>query len=255
MKRSRALLVTPRRVLRAMRRRLSSSSPVTLAMSLVEPEACSVVVLAPHPDDEVIGCGGTILRHVAAGARVACAVVNRGERSCGRPGLTQEQRAAAREAESRASAAALGLEEIVFLPGRNLTPFTADQRNALAAFLERRRPDLVYVPHFLETHPDHHEANRLLAAAWRPARGAARVRAYEVWTPLLSATCTVDITGVLEKKLEALALHRTALDAVDYLHAVRGLAAYRSIHAQAGRGAAEAFFECDAAAYLSGLKP
>ena len=76
-----------------------------------------MIVIAPHPDDEVIGCGGTIRRHVRGGDPVSVIYLTRGENSRGYPWLSPAEKQAKRVVEARASCAVLGVSDSVFLDG------------------------------------------------------------------------------------------------------------------------------------------
>jgi len=184
-----------------------------------------VLVVAPHPDDETIGCGGAIARHVLAGDRVTVVVATSGEATGGGGAAV----AAAREAECRAACAALGCGEPVFLrlPDGGLSGAV----DALAAGLRRHAEGaaLVYAPALLDPHPDHRAANLALAAAGL----GAEVLGYEVWSPA-SVDTVLDVGAVWDRKERALRCYAVALESVDYVGAAAGLAAYRGITAGLG---------------------
>lgn len=199
------------------------------------PPGSRVLVLAPHPDDEVLGCGGTLLKHLAAGDGVTCVY------------LTAAPPWPLRRTEAQAAARLLGLTDLVFLDGPDgaLAP-GADLVAALRAVLLDRQPDLIYVPFFLDPHPDHQAAGALLAAAAAGARlPGCRCCAYEVWSPLV-ANLLVDVGAQMPAKREAIRCYGSQLQNVDYGRLAEGLSIYRAA-AYAGRVAhAEAF-------YLAGL--
>jgi len=97
----------------------------------------------------------------------------------------------------------------------------------LRAALEAARPDIVYLPFFLEEHPDHRAASTLLAEAVSGTRLAFRCHAYEVWTPLFP-NCFVRIDSSIDAKRRALAHYQSQLAEADYEHTALGLNAYRS---------------------------
>lgn len=192
-----------------------------------------VLALAPHPDDETIGCGGALARHAAAGDAVTVVVATSGgATSAGGAGVE-----ATRERECRAACAALGLGEPVFLRLRDGA--LAGEVDRLAAELRRLGAGaaVVYAPVLVDPHPDHLAANRALAAA---GLGAV-VLGYEVWSPA-PADVVIDIGGVWARKEQALRCYPVALESVDYVSAMAGLAAYRGATAGLGPGSrAEAF--------------
>jgi LmbE family N-acetylglucosaminyl deacetylase/glycosyltransferase involved in cell wall biosynthesis len=185
-----------------------------------------LLVLAPHPDDEVIGCGGLVALHLRDGRKVQVMVATDG-------GAAGD--AGQREAESRAALASLGAAEIEFLhfPDRGLADsggFAAALRDILVRFA----PDLIAVPSAIEIHPDHLALARTFCdvISRDPALFAdlavARVAFYEVSHPL-RPNALIDITSVAESKYAAIAMHASQLAVRDYVAYARGLNAYRAM--------------------------
>ena len=214
-----------------------------------------VLVLAPHMDDEVIGCGGTIRKHVMAGAQATVVYMTDGRRGgpqfvgAGRDHRQEIEAPSAlverRKAEAQCGARILGIHETMFLD-RADGELEADEPTveALRRILLQTRPDVIYLPSVLDTHPDHWATNLVFSKAigdagmpdgWQPV-----CREYEVWTPLLPNRL-VNITDVFDTKIEALKQHESQIAQVDYVHVTQGLNAYRSMNHLGGRGFAEAF--------------
>jgi LmbE family N-acetylglucosaminyl deacetylase len=204
-----------------------------------------VCCVAPHPDDEMLGCGATLAKHLAAGHDVHLAFVTSGEASVGvRAGEGLARAAATREAEAcDAAAVALPGATVHFLrlPDGDVESNADNARAALAQLLSSLRVDLVYAPHPRELHPDHAAVSRVVSdvLASRPTT-VETVAWYEVWTPV-PATHLVDVTAEFDNKLAGLRRYRSQLDVVDYVRTATGLAAFRSTHVSHGRGYAEAF--------------
>jgi LmbE family N-acetylglucosaminyl deacetylase len=197
-----------------------------------------LLVLAPHPDDEAIGCGGLIALHRREGRRVRVVVVTDG---------AEAGDAAQREAESRAALTALGGAEVEFFRYRDRQLAGAeDLPSRLAIVLRDYRPDLIAVPNPIEIHPDHAALARAFCdlVAADPSLFAelavARVAFYEVSHPLHPNTL-VDITPVAGEKYAAIANHETQLAHRDYVGYARGLNAYRSMTLPRDVKYAEAF--------------
>ncbi|MBQ0937190.1 PIG-L deacetylase family protein [Ideonella paludis] len=217
-----------------------------------------VLVISPHADDEAIGCGGTVLKHVAEGAEVTVLHLTDGRNGCKRlqdPHLPPDERATlvawvrqTREAEARAWAAGAGVRAVEFLGLSDSEVSASPQAVAgLKAVLERIQPDLIYVPAITDLLEDHWRANLLLDAALNAAPGAWQgrllLRSYEVWSPL-PANRVVDVSAEFERKLELLRLYKSQLADVDYCRAIEGLNAYRStMLPRTAQGYAEAFLE------------
>lgn len=226
----------PRRVTEAaiaLHSLLATDTPVVAL-----PRVRRAMVLAPHPDDETIGCGGTIARLTATGAQVTVVLVTDGEATIGsphRPATT----ARLRRAEAAAACASLGAEPPIALglPDGHVVEHTASLARALASLHGTFDPQLLFTPWVLERHPDH----RAVTAALARITGAPdAVWGYEAHTPIPLPDRLVDISEVVDRKQAALAQHTTAALAFD-LQTTMALARWRSLAAGGGHGAAEAF--------------
>lgn len=188
----------------------------------------NILVIAPHPDDEAIGCGGSLCLHAARGDRVSAVFLTSGE--LGLKNLPREKSWAVREAEARNAAKILGIESLHFLrlPDWNVGDDAPGAAKALCSVLKNEKPELIYLPHPDDGHPDHQATLPTLRAALNAAGfGAPELRGYEVWTPLVAHDVVQDITAVMPRKLRALRAHRSQLEEFDYVRAVRGLNAFR----------------------------
>ena len=188
----------------------------------------NVLVLAPHPDDEAIGCGGTIARHTLRGDRVSVVFLTSGE--LGLKHLPREEAWRIREGEAGRAAAVLAVSSASFLrrPDWLLSEQVEEAAEILAPILEREGPERIYLPHEREEHPDHRACRPVLRAALErhglPAQG---VFAYEVWTPLAEHDLVKDVTDTMARKLQAVRCYRSQLGHFRYDRAVRGLNQYR----------------------------
>ena len=199
-----------------------------------------LLVLAPHPDDEVIGCGGLVALHLRERRSVRVIVATDG---------AQAGDAAAREEESRRALAHLGDAEIEFLrfADRSLDDDAAARiREELLAF----RPNLILVPSPIEIHPDHFALARIFCELVQRDESlfadlaVARVAFYEVGQPL-RPNAIVDITEVADAKYAAIAEHKSQLAQRDYVAYARGLNAYRAMTMPAETRYAEAYCVMD----------
>jgi len=203
-----------------------------------------VLVLAPHPDDEVIGPGGTLLRHLAAGAAITVAILTDGRWGGYNPDGKLVDR---RKDESRRAAQILGIPAPIFFdaPDGDLG-HTPGVREKLINLMLEKSPRYVYLPALTDGHPDHWSTNCLLhtALAKLPAKTTREltIRGYEVWTPVL-ANCCVDITSAADLKRQAIDAFPTQTADHDYAAAALGLNTYRALQHQRGRGYAEAFMQ------------
>jgi len=221
---------------RSQRARLTEPDPLFELPELLEkPDGTRVMVVAPHADDETLGCGGTLVKHHLAGDRVTVVFMTdggKGEELAG--GVRGRALVGLREREAQAAAAALGVDECIFLrnPDGSLR-CTARTVEQLDGVLDTLRPDIIYAPSPLDTHRDHRQACAILAAALGKAVRAVEVYVYEVWAPI-PANCAVGID--LERKVRAIRLYRSQMDERElYVAAATTLARYRGISCLPGQ--------------------
>lgn len=212
-------------------------------------EAGRALVLAPHPDDEVFGCGGALADLVARGASIDVLLVTDGA-AAGADGAERRRIAGLRAEESRAALRALGGGTIHEggLPDRGLGERREELERLVALWLVKVAPDLVFAPSPVETHPDHRAvAYALLAVARRgagdPAAAAlarATVAFFEVSQPF-RPNFLLDLTAVLPRKEEAARAFGSQAALRDYAGFMRGLNAFRRMTLPPGVAAAEAY--------------
>ncbi len=163
-----------------------------------------VLVIAPHADDEVFGCGGMLAFHAERGDRVRVLVLTDG--AAGDPGRSAADIRAARQAESRAAGRVLGVADYRFLglPDGGLGE-QADLSQKLGSELGEFRPRLVYGPSPQEMHGDHRAASRALLdlLASLPAGEAPLALLYGV-NSQVQANVLVDTTRHYPKKRAAI---------------------------------------------------
>ena len=203
----------------------------------------NVVVIAPHPDDEAIGCGGALRKHVLAGDHVRVEFLTSGE--AGGHGLADA--GAVREREALAAAEILGLRDICFWrepDGRLVVTDAMIER--LATSMADVDAQIVYVPHPGEMHPDHQASTGLLVQALERMEHRPEIRAYEVWTPLPDMTHIEDVSEVMEVKLAAVRAYESQCAVMRFDDAIEGLNRYRGeFHSGPGGPYAEVFGDLD----------
>jgi len=209
----------------------------------------SMLVVAPHQDDEAIGCGGALALQVRAGGSASIVIVQDGADGHEELGMRREELVSLRNEESRRAAAVIGIEPR-FLNHANLAAESSQAAGELRAILTDRRVDAVFVPFLLDGHPDHRTTNYILADALRGAGGNVRVFGYEVWG-LCVPNVIVVIDDVIDDKIKMLSCFEFANKAVDYVHSTKGLNMFHSRMLGAGMCRyAERFFEIPAREYI-----
>lgn len=201
-----------------------------------------VLVVAPHPDDEVAACGGMVLHHVDAGDAVDVLFLTDGARGSWKQGDDPDY-VSLREREARAACAFQGTREPTFLRFAD-GGLGADDPvlvSAIAAAVERAEPGVIYCPSFVEIHRDHHQAARALLRALETVSADPLLMFGEIGAPV-PANVLVDVTAVAERKVEAFRHYVSQLEANDYLPPLRGLGRYRTVNVDvAGVDYAEAY--------------
>ena len=212
----------------------------------------NVLVIAPHPDDEVLGCGGTIARHVSEGDNVYVAVVTKGTSPMFAPELIEQGREECKKANSY-----LGVKEVLFMdfPAARLEEVPRHEFNdAFIKLIQRIKPNVVYIPHRGDMQIDHKMTVDAAMVALRPRYDhiVSKIYAYETvsetgWDVPNTVNEFIpnmynDITSFLEKKTEAMQFYQSQLAEFPNarsLKALQALATYRGT--TIGVHAAEAF--------------
>lgn len=223
-----------------------------------KPMGSRILVLAPHPDDEIIGCGGTLHKHYLTGGKITCLYLTSGVGPRGSGRSSAPEKRDLRENDAREGAKIVGIQELVFLrqPASELHP-SEEVVSSFAQLLKDLQPDVVYLPFFLEIHPDHFETNRILMLAY--SRLSPRIDfhccAYETSTSSLLYNCVVDIEKFVPIKRLALEQHKTALEDMNIVDATLGLNRHRSLTTlRRGSGYGEAFLYLAADDYFALLQ-
>jgi N-acetylglucosamine malate deacetylase 1 len=213
-----------------------------------QPHSKSVLVLAPHPDDETFGCGGTIRMLSDSGVDVDVAFMTRGEqgmeRSADQTAEASRQLAETRSREARAACDVLGVRNVVFLNGHDTRLGDEPQHAAaIAELVQKGGYHRVFCPWPHDAHDDHKATFAHLRRAVAEHHLTASYWLYEVWKPL-PANTYVPIDHTMEAKRRAIDQYQSQLSQLNYREGFIGLAAYRSLFCPASTYA-EAFLVCD----------
>lgn len=211
-----------------------------------------ILVIAPHPDDEIIGVGGTIAKRAKAGDEVYVCIVTKGKLPLFNPDFIEQGRK-----ECRAADAKLGVKETIFLdfPAVMLETIPRYELNGkIAEVVQKISPDEVYIPHRGDMQIDHQMVVDAAMVAVRP-RGTdypKRVYAYETLSETgwnipntvneFIPTVYEDITNTYEAKINAMCIFESQLaefPAARSIGAIEALAKFRG--ATVNVRAAEAF--------------
>ena len=210
-----------------------------------------VLVLAPHPDDEAIGCAGSILKHVGCGDRVSIVIATDGRRSrvLADPTKMSEQR----RAEAAAAARLLGDVRVEWLGLPEGDWELRELQSRLETLLDDVEPHVIYAPSRVDFHPEHHRVAHALAQALdshvRVRPRTLDVRIYSVQVPLTPALANlvVDVSDVAERCHAVLRSYTSQAGSIECSYRQRRYGAL--LHGV--RGEVEEFWELPAARYAS----
>jgi len=216
-------------------------APLPEPVERVEPGP--VLVFAPHADDEVIGCGGTLALHALQADPVHVVVLFDGTLGAGDAAAHEQLRQREALAAAAELAPQLGFDYSFWSYPEGHEPSARQLEEVsqrIAACIHRVGPRTVFAPWRGEQHVDHHWTGVAVEDALTRARYRAAAWGYEVWTPLF-AERVVDVSSVIERKRSALGRHASQLRARDLVHAALGMNAQRSMYLAGGARYGEAF--------------
>jgi LmbE family N-acetylglucosaminyl deacetylase len=207
-----------------------------------------VLAIAPHPDDETIGAGGTIARHAAQGDEVLLCIVTQAYSPPWPEGIVETMRW-----QVETAGKILGIKRTFFLgfPTVKLnTVPNAELTSALQKVVDEVRPEVVYTSSAGDVNQDHRIVFEATLVATRPLPGSAvrRVLCYEgspsgrFGNAPFAPNVFADIEAFLDKKLEAMKCYQTELQEPPHPRSLAGLELIaRERGHSVGLGAAECF--------------
>ena len=215
----------------------------------------SNLVLAPHPDDETFGCGGTLAHLASRGAHVDVAFMTRGEMGFETQGQanpsSQQNLGEQRIREARVACGLLGVSEPLFLDGQDSR--LAQQPELIQQIinlLHKGKYQRIFCPWPGDSHIDHVATYQLMRQAVVSSQWVGDVWLYEIWSPL-RPNLVLPIDKTIGHKLAAAGAYQSQLSVLDYRTAFQGLASYRSLFCAPAQFA-EAFFTCDSTSLPEG---
>lgn len=208
-----------------------------------------IVILSPHPDDEIIGCGGTIYMYHLKKAEITCIFMTDGRR--GGEEYNEDELVSIRKEEAKNAANIIGIDRLVFLSNRDseLSP-SSNNIAELTSILDKLRPDAIFIPFLMDNHNDHIATNQIFLSAIN-SLPSLLCYAYSVWTPLPFFNLNVDITPYVDIKRRALEEYRSQLKTYNFIDASLGLSKYYSLLSggKRGEGWSEVYVVCSSKEY------
>ena len=180
-------------------------------------QASSVLVFAPHIDDETIGLGGTIRKYATNGTDVHIAVITDGNKSNTTSGSGQSL-ADIRKSELVSIQDLLGFSSIIYMEYPDSAMNQVGSSDEFKKLIDRIKPETVYVPSLIDAHPDHVFSAHLVADALKNSiYKPSLIREYEINCPVPpeEINCIIDITAEFEVKKQATTAFKSQVIAFD----------------------------------------
>ncbi len=232
----------------------------SLPSSTTEIHARRVLVLAPHADDDVLGCGGLLAQLAASGAAIRVLFLT--DSGGGNEVIeNREDYAKRRRHEATTSLEILGITDVEFLdlPDGELDQYISIASGAIERELIDYRPDLLLSVSPLEVTQDHQAAFTALHRTLSQLRGDGeldpvaadlRILLYEINHPGYPDVL-VDVSAEIPALTEAIKRHSSQLELHNYLKAAIGIRRYRTLSLPTGVTAAEGFRDLRAADFVT----
>ncbi len=208
------------------------------------------LIIAPHPDDELLGVGGTLLRRKQEGGEVVWLIVTAILEEHG----WSKDKIAERQDEIRKVAEFASIDEVIELkyPTTRLdTSMLGELVAAIGAVINRVQPEEVFIPHLGDVHSDHYIVHKAAVSnsKWFRHNSIKRLLTYETLSETdfgldrtFSPNVFVDIEGFLERKLQALEIYDSEMGDFPFPRSKTAVSALAKIRgAASGFVAAEAF--------------
>ncbi len=204
----------------------------------------SALVVAPHQDDEIIGCGGSMLLHLKAGGKLHIVYVYDGGDEYREDGYhSRDSLVQIRENEANKVASKLGMKQPTFLRFETLKNNIDKAADDLKREIISSNADIIFAPFMLDYNFEHRMTNYALAEALSGLNIKPKIFGYEVWG-LCIPNVIVNIDNVITIKQNLLSIYESQISGTDYVNCTIGLNMYHSRSFGAGECKyAERFFE------------
>lgn len=200
-----------------------------------------VLIFAPHPDDELIGCGGAILNHLSKNDEVSIVFVSSGD----------SESKAIREEEAKKIYEKTSVKCYFMKEKDRFIEYNERTLKKIIEIIRRIQPETIYFPHENEEDHDHKEVYELVnEACWMANENIMlnlgktthikTVFNYEVWTPIKKPNYYLDISDYINKKICLLKRYSSQIKFKRYDLAAKGLSQYRG-NMHSGYDFSEAF--------------
>ncbi len=201
------------------------------------PEAGKVLILAPHHDDETIGCGGTIALYASHGAEVRLIVISDGKKISFENQIINSDISYIRREETVQAAKILGIQQTYFLdfPDGELNTYKDEIEKKIKDIIIEFKPNIIFSPSPIDFHPDHIACSKI-SLLLKNKFPQTQLAFYEVYNTI-RFNKLVDISEFIHIKERAFQIYKCSLfNCPDlFLNAVKGVNIFRSFYTKKER--------------------
>jgi LmbE family N-acetylglucosaminyl deacetylase len=174
-----------------------------------------LLVLSPHPDDEILGLGGTLNFHLSARNDIMIVYMTDGSKAD--PNIKEEKMANLRknEVELLAKEYNFKYKMLGFKDGC----LEADDKSVskIKNIIDDFKPTLIYLPSYIDSHKDHFKTNHIVYEALKNMKNKnIKIFGYEVWTNIPFPNYSIDITTYFDEKMKMLSFYKSQTKIINY---------------------------------------
>tara|TARA_Y100000310_G_C20612030_1_gene778512 strand:+ start:333 stop:1157 length:825 start_codon:yes stop_codon:yes gene_type:complete len=215
----------------------------------------SVLVIAPHPDDEIIGMGGSINLHLEKQSKVTVLYMTDGRNEAGL-NISKDRIVEVRKQEAQLIGKRFDINQIFWEIKDGQLESSSTTIDKMIKVLNDIQPDTIYLPSMFDFHHDHFMANKILVDSINESEiGLKSIVGYEVWSNIPFPNYIVDISSCYEMKKEMLSYYKVSQTNYDYFKLCEyrnslHYALYIKVNYNAkANGYAEGFYRVDSEIY------
>lgn len=191
----------------------------------------NVLVIAPHADDEVIGCGGLIQKLISSGSYVHIVFITvENERSIVKPTYFNGKNRRFIECEKAKKCLCYNSQSFMEIPERTIeNDLRLKQRvkDTILNLLEQSKIDLVLIPNYYDLNPDHRTVSKIALQSLQNNKSVHSILLYEIWGPVHPTHLCLLNEEEFTHKIDAMQCYETQLSSVDYIEIINLISSIR----------------------------
>jgi len=215
-----------------------------------------ILVLSPHPDDEVLGPGGTLYRYGKAGNEIMVVYMTDGSGST--PGADADKMKQTRLEEAGKIGETYHFTQKFLDYKDGALEVSENTIKTLKNIIIEFKPHRIFLPSFLDSHKDHITTNHILYSVLKDSPNLeAEIFGYEVWTNIPFPNYAINITDDFETKLQMISVYQSQTAMFDYEQLCRSRNSLNhTMYLDNGaRGFTEIFLHFSSHAYVHIMSP